>query len=380
MRILIYTHEFLPFAGGIATYCYELACGLCLGRHEVTVVAPKKGEVDLGSRLFRIEWIKAHHMRTVQMLRGLKSLRSVVKDFKPDALLVTEQYALIGVSISRWLIGANSVPIIHGSEVLRHSSRRTLLRRLIAWKMQRFYKTRDLIICASAYARSLLLNAFPVSPTNAIIVHNGMRNRFNPEIDRGDRIRRKWRISQTSTVLLTLARLTPRKGQDVVIRALPSIIAKHPDILYICAGTGPYEETLVRLATDLGLGNHVIFPGLIPDKEKYSYYDACDLFVMPSRREGQTVEGFGLSFLEAWHAAKPVLGGKHGGVIEVIEDGVDGVIVEPEDVTAVADAILSLVGVTSKLEEMGRRGHAKASTKFSDVIMVGQLVKALRDR
>ena len=377
MRIAIYTLEFLPFSGGIATYCYELACGLCLGGHEVTVVAPKTGDVELAGSSFNIEWIWTHNMRPVLMLRGIKRLRRVVAYFRPDVLLVMHQYALMSVSVLRHISGPRIVPIIHGSKVLRHNNRRNLIEHLLAYQMKCFYRGRDLIICGSYYARSLLLDAFPVPPKNVIVVYNGMKNRFNPRVHRGDGVRQRWNISSTYRVLLTIARLVPRKGQDVVIRALPRIIDKYPEIVYICAGIGPYKTTLTRLTIDHGVSDHVIFPGRISDSEKYAYYDACDVFVMPSRKEGATVEGFGLSFLEAWHTSKPVLGGRHGGVIEVVEDGVDGIIVDPEDVGAVADAILSLVSAPSMLKEMGRRGHAKTRNKFSDVIMADQFVNAL---
>ena len=377
MRIVIYTLEFLPFSGGIATYCYELACALRLSGHEVAIVAPKTGEVEIDVPSLRIEWIKVHSMRPVLMLRSIRKLHRVVRDFKPDVLFVMNAYALISASIFRPLLRARIVPILHGSEVLRHSNRRNLLEHLLAYQMQCFYKNRNMIVCGSLYARSLVLNAFPVPPENVVVVYNGMKNRFNPEIHCGASVRRRWNISSASTVLLTVARLVPRKGQDVVIRALPTIIEKHPDIVYICAGHGPYKETLARLTTDHGVSDHVIFPGKIADSEKYAYYDACDLFVMPSRKDGATVEGFGLSFLEAWHTSKPVLGGRHGGVTEVIEDGVDGIIVEPEDVGAIADAILSLVCAPSTLKEMGRRGHAKARQRFSGAIMADHVVRAL---
>jgi len=158
---------------------------------------------------------------------------------------------------------------------------------------------------------------------------------------------------------------------------LKTVVAACPDVTYLCAGSGPYEETLRSLAAEHGVSDHVVFAGQVADEDKYAYYDACDLFVMPSRRDGQTVEGFGLSFLEAWHASKPVLGGRHGGVLELVEDGVDGVLVEPEEVSTVASAIVSLARDPSTLLEMGRRGYTKASEQYSDVIMADRIEGAV---
>ena len=377
MKIAIYTHEFIPYCGGIATYCYELACGFQRRGHSVTVIAPRTASVVTRDLPFDIEWVQKGNGKTALKIRAIRAVRCVIRSSRPDVLLVADRSALISASVFRSLLKVRIVPIVHGSEILSHRNRATLRRRLIAWQMQTFYKTRDLIICGSSYSRDLILDAFPLRPENVLVVLNGIMNRFDGRVHCGTTVRKKLRIPSTTIVLLTIARLTPGKGQDVIIRALPNIIAKHPSMVYICGGKGPYARTLSSLAVENQVDEYVIFTGEIEENEKYAYYDACDLFVMPSRRVADSVEGFGLSFLEAWHASKPVLGGKHGGAVEVIDDGVNGVIVQPEDVEAVEDAILTLVASPSELTEMGRRGHAKACTKFSDLNMVDQIVKAL---
>ena len=380
MKIAIYTFEFLPFSGGIATYCHELACGLSAHGHDVTVVAPGPERSDLGELPYEIEWIRTSQVRVALMLNGIRALRRIVKNQRPHVVLATNQYALISLSLFGALIRVVSVPIIHGSEVLSHSSHQTLPRRIVAWNMRRFYSDMSLVICVSSYVRCLFLSKFAIMAEGVVVVHNGMRDRFNPDIDRGDHVRKRWSIPRSTTVLLTLARLVPRKGQDVIIRALPRVIEKHGEVVYMCAGTGSYKETLERLAHDHGVQNRVIFPGRVPEDKKYSYYDACDLFVMPSRQHENTVEGFGLTFLEAWHASKPVLGGRHGGVPEVIEDGIDGTLVNPDCVESVADAIVSLLGAPSKLREMGRRGNEKARMRFTDTAMATLVVNSVRER
>ena len=373
MKIVIYTFEFLPFTGGIATYCHELAMGLTSTGNDVTVVALKSVCLDESTVPYRIVWIEQSQLRLASMFNGIVQLRRSVRDTAADVVLVTNQYALISVALFGWLIHATWVPIIHGSEVLKHS-RGTLLRRMLAWRMRRFYRSVVGVICVSEYTRELFLSAFRVLPERVSVVHNGMRNGFLPDLHRGIDVRRKWDIASGAPVLLTLARLVPRKGQDVVIRALPAILERYPEVIYLCAGTGPYRSDLEQLSQDCGVSQHVIFTGRVEEREKYSYYDACDLFVMVSRQEGDTVEGFGLSFLEAWHASKAVLGGSHGGVVEVIEDGVDGALVRPDDVDAVSRRVISLISASSQLSEMGLRGHEKARDRFSDVTMAALVV------
>lgn len=369
MRIVMYTFEFLPFKGGIATYCHELACGLSTLGHTVTVVAPRSGNLNGEGLPYDVEWIGRNHGTFSSMVNGAVILRRVVARDVPDVVLVTQQYALIALAIFGGAMRSPTVPILHGSEILSQGAGGSLARRALAMFMKRFYDQCSRVICVSAYARELVVGTFGVRPGLAVVVHNGMRDRFDRDLDRGDEVRTRWGIGPHARVLLTLARLVPRKGQDTVIRALPKVIEKHPDVVYLCAGTGPYRDALVRLATEHGVQRHVVFAGGVEEREKYAYYDACDVFVMPSRQEGSSVEGFGLSFLEAWHAGKAVLGGAHGGVVEVIENGVDGVVVDPSRFEEVADAVLSLFARPCELREMGARGRVKARTRFTDTVM-----------
>ena len=314
------------------------------------------------------------------MLYGVLTLRRVSRTFRPDVILVTNQYALISLSLFGLLSIPRSVPIIHGSEILNHSSKKTLVRRVVGWAMACYYRSRPLVICVSAYARDLFLSRFSLPADRVVVVHNGMRNRFRRDLHRGDCVRSRLNIPRVSIVLLTLGRLVPRKGQDTVIMALPKVIRRIPEVVYVCVGEGPYHGELVKLARDYGVADRVVFPGRVSEAEKYSYYDACDLFVMVSRQHEETVEGFGLSFLEAWHAGKAVLGGRHGGVVEVIDDGVDGTLVDPESVDSVAKAILSVIGDVSRLVDMGRKGRVKASKKFTEENMAVQVIRAVRAR
>ena len=377
MKIVIYTFEFLPFNGGIATYCHELARGLSSLGHSVAVVAPTLKEGTVAVTPYEVVWIPESHSRIFLMVKGIRVLRDTARKVRPDVILATEQYALLSVALFGTRLRASCIPIIHGSEVLRHSYSGTIVRRLVALRMQRFYRSSNAIICVSEFTRSLVLRKFRVREESMFVVHNGMKDEFRPGVDTGCRIRRQWDISRGVRVLLTLARLVPRKGQDTVIRALPRIREEFPDVVYLCAGEGPYKSALAGMAAALGVGEHVLFPGRIEPEDKYSYYAACDLFVMVSRQHGETVEGFGLSFLEAWHASAAVLGGLHGGVVEVIDDGVDGALVDPHDVKGVADGILKMLREPETLRDMGVRGKRKAAAYFSDLAMARSVVEAL---
>jgi phosphatidylinositol alpha-1,6-mannosyltransferase len=99
----------------------------------------------------------------------------------------------------------------------------------------------------------------------------------------------------------------------MVIKALPLVREKFPTVKYLIVGTGEEFESLQQLARHYGVFESVVFVGAVADKEKAGYYAACDVFLMPNRQIGADVEGFGIVFLEAGAAGKPVIGGRSGG-------------------------------------------------------------------
>lgn len=178
----------------------------------------------------------------------------------------------------------------------------------------------------------------------------------------------KYKISG-KPVLLTVARLKPHKGIDTVIKALPKIIRKFPDIQYVVVGEGPYKEGLQKLIRTLKLEQHVRLIGNITHEKLQTkteaFYSVCDLFLMISRNiDGVEAEGFGLVFLEAGLSRKASIGGKSGGIEDAIIDGVTGKLVDPYDIEAVSDCIITLIKSPEVLIQMGENGFERAKKHF----------------
>ena len=222
MRILLYSHEFLPFAGGIATYCYELASGLSATGHEVTVIARKTRPVALHRERFCIEWIEPHDLRAVIVLRAMRKFFSVTVRVKPEAILVNDRGSLTVALMCRYLGVRNRViPVVHGfgSSHMRVRTSRNPIERILDWQIKRFYRSIDLVICVSYYMRSMFLSSrLSTSRQRVVVVHNGIENRFDRKAHSGHVVRRTLAIASSATVLLTLARLSRQKGQDVIIK------------------------------------------------------------------------------------------------------------------------------------------------------------------
>ena len=168
-----------------------------------------------------------------------------------------------------------------------------------------------------------------------------------------------------SVILLTVGRLQRRKGQDMIIRALPLIKHHIPNVFYLIVGSGEEEKYLRDLAATLGVAENVVFVGSIGDDERAAYYAACDVFVMPNREIDADIEGFGIVFLEAGAAGKPVIGGLSGGTADAIQDGITGLRVGGESASAIATAVIDLSIDTSRAQSMGRAGRQRVKDAFT---------------
>ena len=161
-------------------------------------------------------------------------------------------------------------------------------------------------------------------------------------------------------LLLTIARLVPRKGIDSVLRVLPRLRAQITNLRYVVIGSGPDLQRLKALSERLGLRESVSFVGKVQDSELPRWYNACDVFVMPARSDHRDVEGFGLVFLEASACGKPAIGSREGGVTDAVVHERTGLLVEPGDDNGLAEALHRLLSDPSFAQKLGAGGRAFA--------------------
>ena len=186
------------------------------------------------------------------------------------------------------------------------------------------------------------------------------RTRATLELERGCR-----------PTIFTVGRHVYYKGFDVLIRAMRAVDA----VLWI-GGRGPLTENLQRAAQEAGVSDRVRFPGFIPDAELIAYYDACDVFCMPST---ERAEQFGLVQLEAMHCGKPVVATRLGtGVEYVTLDDVTGLLVEPGNEQALGQALSRLLGDPQLRVRLGEAGRRRVAEEFSVAQMVEKTVALYR--
>jgi phosphatidylinositol alpha-1,6-mannosyltransferase len=226
--------------------------------------------------------------------------------------------------------------------------------------LRRIGDVNDVITYLGAYSRRRIAPA--LSPTAA-----ARMRRLVPGVDAGtfrpgaggDRIRARLGLDGRP-VIVCVSRLVARKGQDVLVRALPAIRARVPNAAVLLVGDGPHRAAVARLVTRLGLGPHVRMVGQVPWSATPAFYDAGTVFCMPTRtqRAGLEPEGLGICFLEASATGLPVVVGNSGGAPDTVQDGETGYLVNGRDVADVADRCTELLLDADRAARFGRAGRA----------------------
>jgi phosphatidylinositol alpha-1,6-mannosyltransferase len=287
-------------------------------------------------------------------------------------------------------LGWTLVVFAHGTEVTRSLPPRKR-RSLMA-----VFRSADLCLAVSRYTADILVGA-GIDAHRVRVLNNGVDTTTYYPVSQAEELHtvralRKELGAEDRILILTLARVIKRKGQDSVIEALARLRTQDrmpPEgVRYVIAGTGPSEEVqrLRELASRLGVQDLIVFHGHVPAEAMRTFYNACDLYVMNSRRlrdgEDEDIEGFGITFLEAGACGKPVIGGRSGGVPDAVADGYSGFLVDPENIEELADRLARLVLDRQLRERMGAEGLRRAREGF-DIHAIGsrlaELVSALPD-
>jgi phosphatidylinositol alpha-1,6-mannosyltransferase len=169
----------------------------------------------------------------------------------------------------------------------------------------------------------------------------------------------------TPTVL-TVARLRERyKGHDVLLRALPLVAARVPDVRWVVIGDGPLRGELETLAATYGVADRVDLLGTVSDVERDTWFRRAHVFAMPARIPASGAgEGFGIAFLEASMHRLPVVAGGVGGALDAVVDGETGVFVDPTEHSAVANALVDLLRDPERARRLGAAGAERARREF----------------
>ncbi|NUT43615.1 MAG: glycosyltransferase family 4 protein, partial [Thermoactinospora sp.] len=207
----------------------------------------------------------------------------------------------------------------------------------------------DVVTYLGGYTRDRLAAAIP--PHKLVRLAPGVdAGQFHPGVAKAD-------LGLAGRpVVACVSRLVPRKGQDQLIRAWPTVLRAVPGAVLLLVGGGPYRKRLERMA-----GGHesIRFTGTVPAASLPGYYAAADVFAMPCRTRwnGVDVEGLGIVFLEASATGLPVVAGASGGAPDAVRHGETGLVVDGEDPREVAQALIDLLADPDRARKMGARGR-----------------------
>lgn len=180
------------------------------------------------------------------------------------------------------------------------------------------------------------------------------------------------RIGGRRPVIATVARLEPRKEIDAVIRAMPDVLRRHPGSVYAIAGGGGDRARLEQMAVELNVQEAVVFLGWVSGAEKAALLAQTDVFAMPVRREGRSVEGFGLSYSEAGWFGVPSLGGRDGGAADAVLDGETGLICDGSSQIDVTRSLLWLLEDEALRKRLGAAAQQRVKHELVWPVAIGR--------
>lgn len=353
-RVLLVTNDFPPRRGGIQSYLQNLVDHLvAAGTHTLTVYAPKWKGAEAFDReaAYEVERHPGTLMLPVPSVAG--RMRKLIERHDIDTVWFGAAAPLALMAPLARDAGVDRViASTHGHEVgwSMLPVARTALRRIGTGT--------DVVTYVSDYTRGRFASAFGADAALEHVPPGVDTDRFAPDEVARAELRARYRLGERP-VVVCLSRLVPRKGQDMLIRAMPAIRQRVPGAALFVVGGGPYLTSLRRLAHSFGVAEHVVFTEGVPGDELPAHHALADVFAMPCRTRGAglDVEGLGIVFLEASSTGVPVVAGRSGGAPETVVDGETGVVVDGWDVGAIAASVGDLLADPDRAARMGEAGR-----------------------
>ncbi|MCB0962823.1 MAG: glycosyltransferase family 4 protein [Acidimicrobiales bacterium] len=369
MKHLLVTNDFPPKIGGIQSYLWELWRRLPADEATVLTTAYEGADEFDAAAPIPVERVDASVLLPTPDV--VRRIDEVAERCGAELVLLDPALPLgrVGPSLAR-PYGL----VLHGAEITV-PGRLPGARRALA----RVLRGASLVIAAGGYpadeAERAAARGLPVE-----VVPPGVDvDRFVPLDDAARAaVRERWGIAPETTLVVSVSRLVPRKGMDVLIRAAARLGRVHPELEVVIGGTGRDLPRLERLVQELAAPVRLV--GRVDDDDLPGLYGAADVFVMDCRNRwaGLEQEGFGIVFLEAAACGVPQIAGASGGAAEAVAHDVTGLVVDdPTSTAALADALRSLLVDPERRRAMGAAARERAVDEFSYDVLARRLRGAL---
>ncbi|WP_199255769.1 glycosyltransferase family 4 protein [Mycolicibacterium mengxianglii] len=351
-RVLLVTNDFPPRRGGIQSYLEQLVLRLP-DSHELTVYAPQWKGAEAYDRDAAFDVVRHPGTLMVPEPSVDRRMRQLIKARQIETVWfgAAAPLALLAPR-ARGAGAARVMASTHGHEV--------------GWSMlpvarsalRRIGDGTDVVTFVSRYTRGRFASAFGPAASLEHLPSGVDTERFRPDPAARVELRRRYGLGGRPTVVC-VSRLVPRKGQDMLIRALPRIRDRVPGAVLVIVGGGPDLDRLRGIAAEYGVTDDVVFTKSVPGDELPGHYALGDVFAMPCRTRGAglDVEGLGIVFLEASATGIPVVAGNSGGAPETVLEGQTGNVVDGRNSDQIVETISALLEHPERAATMGRRGR-----------------------
>ena len=360
MRITLVNSFFSPWRGGAETYAFNLAKAMVDRGHELTVHC---GNSPLQRGILEASGIKIVRHQILAKIYGTPFMPGLMRELgqiSSDVIHGNFPSPYIAYSVALASRKRRIPAVLTWHNDLPHvtSVAGLLVRTHDSFVLPKYIRAYRRVIATSAiYAKeSRILSSLGGLVT---VIPNGVDcEHFNPRLD-GRRLRTEFGLESVFTIIFVgaLTKCHTYKGLDVLLGAMKIALGERKDLRLLVVGDGELREEYRTMATQLGISPNTLFLGDAPDAELPGYYAASDVTVLPSKDQS---EGFGLTILEANAIGKPVVASNVGGIPSVVTHGYNGLLVPPNNISRLAEAILWLSRNRKAVAAMGRNGRKVA--------------------
>lgn len=368
LKVLVVTSQLPPDIGGTSVHAAEIARGLVEQGHQVTVVIRDRDPQEfepLGLDVRAID-TKTGLLKPLRLRRAQNDVLALIEELGIQVVFFS--YTVVGFGDLYGRLKGAGVPFavgLHGINQRDLDSEQAMKRRRRKWGLEHADRA---IACTQWLSNKVAPLVEPAMGRPADVVYLGI----DPEIERQATPEAVAKIRadhglEGKLVLLCLGRFAPRKNFDQIIRLLPRLSERYPDLVLLMVGGGKEEQAWKSLADDLGVSDRVIWAGRCGPLEVGAYYKAADLFVTVSktRADDDSYETFGLVYAEANLCGTAVVGGTDGGVPDAVAHGETGLLVDADDEEGIFAALDELLGDDTRREQMAAAGRERVLTLFT---------------
>ena len=356
---LIVTRNFPPDIGGIQNLMAGLSESL-LEHGPVKVFADE----FLNSKQF-----DTNSSISIERVKGLKLFKKyrkamIVNDFINEntniRAIITDHWKSLELLKTDYLKKSKVFCLVHSKEI-NHEVGSSLNKRLI-----KSTNKADFVISNSNFTKELAIKV-GIDKSKINVIFPGIKK--PKQINNLFRIKAENIFKDSFPRIITVARLDKRKGHDKILMLIKNLKLKFPKIKYLSIGFGKEEDNLISLSKELGVEKEVIILKIIEEDLKLALISSSNLFLMPSRIEKKSVEGFGISFVEAASYGVASIGGKDGGASDAISHNKTGLICDGNDLNSIYETVIDFFN-DKKFVKLGTDAQ-----KFSENFYWNDVVK-----